>query len=151
MKHKLLYLLPLLLIFIAGCVPHDASAPSAANVPDGTYTGEFELIHLNTKTGIIDTPEKVPNLVLKMEPATGFTVTGDTTTYHAGSYGAFVVSSSTSQVEFYDKTYPANGITTKVHLDGIYNYTDDGTNLQLGTSDAADTLEYFYKLVRTGN
>jgi hypothetical protein len=86
-----------------------------------------------------------------METATGFKVTGDTTTIHAGSYGNYVVTTGTSQIQFEDKTWPLTGTPAKIHLDGIYSYTYDGATLQMAAYDPADTLEYYYKFTKTGN
>jgi hypothetical protein len=148
MKNKLLYSLPLLLALISGCT-HQQITP--VNVPTGIFAGQFALLHLNSTTGVFDTTEKAPNLNLSLETATGFKVTGDTTTFQAGSYGSYVLYSTASQIDFYDKTYPGPTASTKIHLDGSYGFTYDGTTLQLGGFGPLDTLEYYYKFTRTGN
>jgi hypothetical protein len=150
MKNKLLYLLPLSLALFASCGP-GVSNPAPVNVPEGTFTGSFALLHTNTKTGLNDTSHQVTGIILSMQAATGFKITGDTTTYQAGSYGGFLVNEPTLQVVFYDKTFPATGTPAKIHLDGTYNYTYDGTNLEMGAWGAQDTLEYLYKFTKTGN
>jgi hypothetical protein len=147
MKKSLLFLSFALLAF--GCQPKTVD-PTPSIAPEGTFTGQFRLYHLNQKTGIVDTPVKVNDLVLNMESATGFKVTGDTT-LHAGSYGGFVITESLNQVQFNDKTFPTSGTPAKVHLAGLYGYTYDGINLTLETQGALDTLEYYYKMTKTGN
>lgn len=150
MKTKLLFLLPLLAL-IAACVSKPPVTPAAA-LPSGTFTGKFTLARFNQKNGTIDSSETA-NLMLNMETATGFKITGDTTTVHAGSYGGYEVSSNggSGQIEFLDKTYPTSGTPVKIHLDGIYDYIYDGTNLQLAAYSPLDTVEYFYKFTKTGN
>jgi hypothetical protein len=145
---KTLFYLPLMVLTF-GCAPKMKDAIQGI-APEGTFTGQFKLYHLNEKTGVVDTPVKANNLVLNMEAATGFKVTGDTT-LHAGSYGGFVVSESTNQVQFNDKTFPTTGTPAKVHLAGIYQYQFDGTSLVMITYGALDTLEYYYKMTKTGN
>jgi len=150
MKNKILYLLPLLVLFAGSCTTPNVTPPATALVPQGTYTGQFTLAHLDSKTGMLDTSKKA-NLMLNMETATGFKVTGDTATVHAGSYGGYIVTTSTGQVQFFDKTYPPTGTPAKIHLDGIYDYTYDGTTLKIAAFGPLDTLEYFYKFTKTGN
>jgi len=86
-----------------------------------------------------------------MELTTGFKVTGDTSTVHAGSYGDYGVNSIYNTVTFIDKTYPKTGIPTKAHLDGTYQYYYDGTVLQLLGNSALDTVSFQYNLTKTGN
>jgi hypothetical protein len=148
MKRILLYLLSLMLAFISGCGPK-SEAPIPVGGPEGTFAGQFQLLHLHSKTGVIDT--LTANIILQMEQSTGFKVTGDTSTVHAGSYGSFIVSVPYSNVDFIDKTYPTTGTPAKIHLNGVYSYNYDGTNLQLVAYSAFDTLSYYYNLKRTGN
>jgi hypothetical protein len=147
MKNKLLYLLSLLLVLAVGCGPHYV-APTDSS-PEGTYKGLFYLIHITPGTNAIDTISK-NNLNLSLETATGFRITGDTSTNHAGSYGTYRVNTATSQIRFYDVTWPLNGISTKIHLDGSYSYNYDGIILQIKGYGARDTLEYYYKFTRIG-
>jgi hypothetical protein len=86
-----------------------------------------------------------------MEPATGFAVTGDTSTIHAGSYGVYVVYLANGVVAFSDKTFPTTGIPTKYHLSGLYGYHYDGTNFQISYYSPLDTLALVYNLKKTGN
>lgn len=148
MKLKLLYLL-LLLAFMSGCMGSKNSAPTPNNAPVGTFTGQFALLHKHSKTGVVDT--SLANLVINMETSTGFKVTGDTSTVHAGSYGGFIVNSSYTAIDFLDQTYPTTGVPAKNHLNGVYQYSYDGTNLKISAYSAFDTLAYIYSLKKTGN
>ncbi len=150
MKRLLPYLLPFVVVFASGCFGNKASAPAPVLVPSGTFAGEFKLTHTNPKTGAVDSA--TANIQLQMETATGYIVTGDTSTVHAGSHGSYIVTTGNSTIEFIDKTYPTNGTTpTKIHLSGVYDYIYKGTNLQLVAYGALDTLSYYYNLTRTGN
>ncbi len=145
MKKTLLYLLPLAALFIYGCGPNKTTAPVPA--PEGTFSGKFMFLHLHQKTGVIDTLKA--NLVLQMEAATGYKVTGDTSSVHAGSHGGYVVNIPTSSISFIDATYPPTGTPAKIHLSGVYDYTYDGSTLQLVVYGAQDTLLYYYNMKKT--
>jgi len=152
MRPKIFYLLPLLSCLILmeiGCVSNTPIIAQPNNTPEGTFTGKFQFSHLHSKTGVVDTLSA--NLILTMELKTGFAVTGDTSTLHAGSYGSYAVNSSYTEIQFNDKTFPASGVPVKDHLNGIYNYVYDGTNLQISAYGAFDTLAYIYTMKRTGN
>ena len=86
-----------------------------------------------------------------MDQTTGFAVTGDTTTLHAGSHGGFIVNNSFTSIDFIDLTYPKTGMPTKTHLNGVYNYAYDGTNLLMTAYGALDTLSLIYTLKKTSN
>ncbi len=88
MKNKLIYLIPYLLALATGCIKNTQST-STANLPSGTITGQFIRLHKNTQTSKVDTLRA--NLQLVMSTATGFAVTGDTATVHAGSYGGYQI------------------------------------------------------------
>ncbi|HEY8782885.1 MAG TPA: hypothetical protein VIM16_14770 [Mucilaginibacter sp.] len=149
MKRKLPYLLPLLLVFASGCLTDKNNAPTPANAPEGTFAGKFKFTHIHAQTGAVDSA--TANIQLKMETATGFQVTGDTSTVHAGSYGSYIVSTPYSNVDFIDHTYPTTGVPAKNHLNGVYTYSYDGTTLQLVAYGAFDTLSYYYNLKKIGN
>jgi hypothetical protein len=149
MKNNLLYLVPLLLVLASGCANQNIPAPAPALTPQGTFTGQFTLYHLVTKTGKTDSTSA--NLMLSLETTAGFAVTGDTSTLHAGSHGGYAVDPRTGRIQFQDVTYPATGTPTKVHLSGLYNYVYDGSNLQIAAYGPLDTLTYYYKMKRTGN
>ncbi len=145
MKKTLLYFLPLVALFIFGCGPKKTTLPVPA--PEGTFSGQFMFLHLHSKTGVIDTLRA--NLVLQMEAATGYKVTGDTSTVHAGSYGGYVVNIPTRNISFVDATFPPTGTPAKIHLSGVYDYTYDGSNLQLVVYGPQDTLLYYYNMKKT--
>lgn len=147
MKNKLLYLLPLLVILAEGCFKTNTNPVPAPPAPSGTFAGQFKLYHRHT--------DKVPydsltaNITIKLV-ASGYTytVTGDTTTLHAGSYGTYGISSP--YMIFNDKTFSASAPVTKTHLSGYYLYNYDGTNLLLYAS-SSDTLILGYALKKTSN
>ncbi len=145
MKSKVIYLLALLLVFIAGCVKsyHDpAFDPNNLGYPLGTFTGEFARIHKNHSTYKYDTTKAALKLVLSTN--TGYSVTGDTTTAHAGSYGSF--SEDFVNMSFDDVTYPVKYSPKKTHLSGFYTYTYDGSILKISSGGPMDTLRCIYTL-----
>lgn len=146
MKFKLLYLFLLIIVLASGCLSNKSSAPVPANIPQGTFTGQFRRIHTNLKTGLRDTA--LANLQLVLNTTNGFKVTGDTSTLHAGSYGQCVLNQS--YIQFYDVTYPATGTPAKAHLNGVYQYYYDGTVFQM-LNNPADTLSLQYDMKKTSN
>jgi hypothetical protein len=64
---------------------------------------------------------------------------------HAGSYGGYVVNPSSGKILFVDKTFPLTGTPTKIHLSGLFDYSFDGTTLQIAYRSYADTLTLYYK------
>jgi len=151
MKFRILFLSPFLSVFLfllSSCGGTQTSSNPTPNVPSGTFSGTFTLYYLHDKTGVIDT--STTTLTLSMQK-TGFAVTGDTSKVHAGSYGAYIVNSNYTGIDFVDKTFPASGTPAKVHLNGVYQYTFNGTIFQLNAASAYDTLTYSYNLTRTGN
>jgi len=148
MKRTIFYLSILVGAFLSSCSTKNNVLPLAP-APSGTFTGQFTLYHINTVTNTARGDSTMLNLSL--ETATGFKITGDTTTLHAGSYGSYVGNSGTSQLVFEDKTLPPTGTPAKVHLNGLYDYRYNGTTLELRTYGPLDTLEYYYKFTRTGN
>jgi len=145
MKHKLLYLFPFLLALTSGCFGSKNSTPIPS--PDGTFSGQFRLIQKHSKTGISDTA--TANIQLVLDLTTGYKVTGDTSTLHAGSYGDYGVNSIYNTITFVDKTYPKTGIPTKTHLNGQYQYYYDGSTFQMVAFGALDTLILQYNLKKT--
>src|ERR1700753_198044 len=140
MKTKLLLATIILFMGLTGCNSKNDTLPSTPVPSSGTFSGQFKLYHVNptTKTVRIDSA----NLNLVMETATGFKVTGDTSTIHAGSYGSYVVSSGAFEILFDDKTLPSGTTTGKIHLSGIYAYHYDGSTLQLAAYGPQDTLQF---------
>lgn len=148
MKNKLAYLLFLLPVLIAGCSKPAPIAP-VFNAPLGAFTGQFVRLYKNTWRGGYDTLKA--NLQLDLSTNIGYTVKGDTTTIHAGSYGSFVV--GTANITFFDQTSFGAG-PTKTHLSGTYQYSYDGLNLLItgkAISASGDSLFYNYKFKKTSN
>jgi len=149
MKNKLVYLFPLslLLILVAGCVklgPNPNNDISNYPYPLGTFQGRFTRIHKNEITSKYDTASA--NIQLVLSTSTGYAVTGDTSTVHAGSYGSF--SENQYNIAFNDATYPATGFPVKTHLAGVYLYSLIGLNFKITGTDG-DSLSYTYDLTRT--
>jgi len=150
MKLKITYfLLALAAIFGTGCLGSKKGNPTPT-IPDGTYSGQFRLIHVhddNTK----DTTKANITVYISPVSTSTYAVTGDTTTIHAGSKGGFVFYSN-GTVQFTDKTYSATAPVTKTHLNGLYGYAFDGNIFRMvaygGTSN---NLVLQYDLVKTGN
>ncbi len=147
MTRKLYYLLPLLLIVViaAGCAKStDDTNTTTVILPVGNFSGQFTRIHLNSATKKLDTIHA--NLTIAMAAATGYAVSGDTT-YHAASYGGYVVDGV--NIAFADQTLLQKGASTitptKTHLNGTYSYTYNAPNLQIYFS--SDTVIYSYVLV----
>ena len=142
MKPKLLYALLILVVAASGCFTNK-SAPTP--IPAGTFTGEFRRVHVNLKTTVADTQKA--NITLNLDLTTGFAVTGDTSTVHAGSHGGYSISSTYAL--FNDVTYSPTAKQTKVHLAGTYSYYYDGSTFQMVLNSAFDTLSYQYDLKKT--
>ena len=136
------------ILFFCGCGLDHTVTPTPL-LPSGTFTGKFTYLHIHSNTGIIDT--FTANLALSLDPTTGYKITGDTTTVHAGSYGSYVFSSDYSQIGFLDKTYVATAVQLKFHLNGAYQYTYDGSTLNMTQSSALDTAVYSYSFKKSTN
>lgn len=139
MKRTLIFFLPFMVMLGASC-----SKSSDANtfpVPSGSYAGQFLRLRYNNTTKGYDSLKA--NIILTMDLKTGYKVTGDTSTAHAGSYGDFSISAY--NIQFADKTFTTNPPPTKVHLYGVYDYGYDGTTLQIQAT-YSDTLGFFYNL-----
>jgi hypothetical protein len=144
MKTRLIYLLPLLLAaLITGCNKNNDSNTTPVVLPVGNYSGQFLRIRRNPSTNVLDTA--IANLNLSLSQSTGYAVTGDTSTLHAGSYGAYGVNSY--YIQFVDKTFSSSAPFTKYHLEGIYSYTFDGTKLNIGVA-YGDSLSLQYNFVK---
>jgi hypothetical protein len=150
MKRILLYSIPLILLaIVSSCGPGTTAAPQVGG-PEGTFNGTFTFYYLHEKTGVTDTTV-LPNIQLQLEQSTGYKLSGDTSTVLAASYGSYVVNIPYTAISFADKTYPASGTPTKIHLAGLYSYSWDGTNLVMTSYSAFDTLAYHYVLKKIGN
>jgi len=128
---------------ITGCSKSSDENNVPVTLPVGTYTGQFLRIRGNVTTGNLDTTKA--NLNLSLSQSTGYAVTGDTSTLQAGSYGSYGVNAY--YIQFVDKTYSQTAPFTKYHLEGIYSYTFDGTNLKIGVT-YGDTLSLQYTFVK---
>ena len=141
MKHKLLYLLVALVVVATGCFKSPKSA-TPVPLPSGTFSGEFKVFHRHTPNVPFDSTKTTLTIKLTTPDYT-YTVTGDTSTLHAGSYGTYA--GNQSSLLFTDKTYSASSPFTKWHLNGVYNYSYDGSNLVIYYS-GSDTLVIGYSL-----
>jgi hypothetical protein len=143
MKHKILYALPIVTVLLAGCFGKPKVVP--ALIPSGTFTGQFRLLHRHTDTAPFDTT--TANITVTLQtPAYTYTVTGDTSTVHAGSNGTW--GTNGSYIIFNDKTLPKDGNSAKTHLSGVYLFQYDGTTLQM-KANALDTLSLQYDLKKS--
>jgi hypothetical protein len=149
MKLRLLYLLPLLAALATGCLNGgNKNNNTVTPTPDGTYTGQFRLLHIHTNS----TDTVKTNITLTLSNSAGtYKVTGDTATVHAGSYGNYAGNTATGLISFEDKTYSSSAPFTKTHLNGTYNYAYDGTTFQMKAFGALDTLELQYDLKKVTN
>jgi len=138
MKNTFKLLLLSLAIVAGGCVNKTASIPIP--VPTGTFSGQFTSLHKKS-SGVVDTLRA--NVQLTTTTAGLFRVSGDTSTVHAGSHGSFQLNST--YIQFQDSTATANN-TAKIHLNGLYQYSYDGTAFQIIAYN--DTLYYQYNLKR---
>ncbi|MEO8885856.1 MAG: hypothetical protein ABI367_07310 [Mucilaginibacter sp.] len=139
MKKNLYLLLLTALVSAAGCKKVTTAPPP---LPVGKFTGVFTRIHYSNTTHKLDTA--TANLTLNLSASTGYSVTGDTTTVHAGSHGSYVVDGY--NIQFIDQTLKPNTplYPGKTHLAGIFNYVYTDTRLQFGASN--DTLYVSYNL-----
>jgi len=146
MKFRLVYFTSLVAALISGCLK---SSPSpAVPLPTGSFSGGFMAIH-NPASSLYGTIAKADTLKaalqLSLSQSTGFQVSGDTS-IHAGSYGDYGVNAY--NIEFVDETYSPAQAFTKYHLDGVYNYTYNGSTLNIYIN-YADTLslQYVFKKI----
>jgi hypothetical protein len=149
MKLKLIYILLLFVVLDTGCKKIAYTGPSAPTAPSGTFTGTFRYLHRHTDLVPFDTLQA--NITIKILTNTtpfSYTVTGDTATVHAGSFGSFTITSP--YIVFTDKTFPTSGTPTKQHLNGAYLYYYDGSVFQMLAYNA-DTLGVQYDLKKTSN
>jgi len=141
MKNKLLYLTTVLAVLIAGCST-DGIKPAPAL--SGSFSGQFTLYHRHVTTDPFDTLKANITLTL-ITPANTFSVGGDTSTVIAGSKGTYELATNGNFILFIDNTIPKTGTSSKVHLNGEYIYSYDGSTLQMLAS-SVDTLQVQYNL-----
>ena len=147
MKKNLPYLLLIFMALASGCAKETVNSSTTVPVPSGTFTGQFRLLHRSTDKVPFDTTSAAIVLTLTT-PANTYTVTGDTSTLHAGSYGSYTL--NTQEILFTDKTYPTSGVPTKTHLNGLYLYYYDGSTFQM-LAYSSDTLSLEYDLKKSTN
>ena len=150
MKFKFTYLLlPLVAIFVMSCGAKKSSNPTPT-LPDGNYSGQFRLIHIHTDNTTDTTKANITVYISPVSTGT-YTVTGDTSTLHAGSKGSYEFYSN-GTVQFVDKTYSASAPTTKTHLNGLYAYAFDGNIFRMvAYGGTANSLVLQYDLAKTSN
>lgn len=142
---KLFYLLPFaaFILFATSCSKINDNQPTVV-LPTGNFTGQFLKIHLNSTTSRYDTSKAA--LQLSLSQSTGFAITGDTATLHAGSHGSYAANAY--YIQFIDQTYNAAKPSSKYHLQGVYNYLYNGTQLVMYVS-FADTLSLQYTFTKS--
>lgn len=147
MKHKILFLLGAFIAIASTSCLKSSSSSTGPSVPStGTYTGTFRSLHRKDYNSPFDTLKAT--IILNLNSTSGsFAVTGDTSTVHAGSHGTYLTGSGL--IQFSDLTTSAIVKSTKVHLNGVYQYVTDGQSLQISASTVYDTLRYQYTLART--
>lgn len=136
-----------LAVSAVSCVKNNTADFVAPSAPNGTFSGQFRLLHRPYNGGSVDTAKKA-NLQLMMS-SNGYTyqILGDTT-IHAGSHGTYAYDGTF--IQFNDATYsatstPGNYKTTKPHLVGTYQYLFT-SNVFQALRTVGDTLSYQYDL-----
>ena len=143
MKHKLLFLIPLLFaVMLLGCLKSNpAPQPPALT---GKFAGEFRYLHRSTNKTHFDTTKT--NVTVNMNADGTYSVTSDTTV-HADSHGTFTYGAP--YIDFKDQTALANTNALPTNrLNGYYIYYYDGTAFQM-LAYSVDTLSLQYDLKRT--
>lgn len=134
----------LFVLFIGGCLAGCTKTTPPVNVitPSfkGNYSGTFVRVHENLTTFKLDTLSAT--ITVKLDSLGAYTVGGDTTTVHAGSFGTYALGYN-DDIVFVDKTLPKTGTPVKSHLSGDYLYSYDGTTLQL-QKVIGDSIKYSY-------
>jgi len=147
MKKPILYILLGVVALVSGCIKNnDDSDP--VETPQGKFAGKFFRIHRSLNSQKRDTIK----LDVSMELVNNtYKFTGDTSK-HAGSYGNF--NYNQSYIEWVDNTVPAGVNSTtlpKPHLNGLYAYIYNGTDLRFSASSIPDTLTYYYEFKKQAN
>ncbi len=147
-KHTLIYLLPALLLCLDGCVKTQRDPEkylADKGYPLGTFEGNCIKLRRKTVDFKFDTVKVKLKLILSTN--IGYSLSGDTTSWHAGSYGSF--SEDFANMVFDDVTHPSSSTSKKTHLSGFYTYDYDGTTLIITPGGAqSDTLRFTYNLKR---
>ena len=133
---KLIYLLPLLILF-AACMKTNQKEYDPPPAPIGSFSGKFTLTH----TDPISSAKTVTTANIQLTTTeTGFTVNSNDTAIHANGSGEFF--GDDVSINFTDPNYPATGPVPQAYLYGNYAYTFNGTELKITRIAANDLLEY---------
>lgn len=146
MKHVFIYPLLIGLFYLTSCSKDTPVQTIPVVTPTGTYGGHFQLVHTTIKTGVNDTIGC--NLTMVLDAQGNFTITGDTSTVHAGSLGKFSLGYHDDLI-FEDKTN-LNATPKKVHLNGDYRYAQQGAVFGLD-KNVGDSLSYQYYFTKSSN
>jgi hypothetical protein len=147
MKHTKLYFLLCVAALATSCIKNDSDYGPVVP-PQGKFAGKFFRIYRSLNSQKRDTTR----LDVTMElTGSNYKFTGDTSK-HAGSYGNF--NYNQSYIEWIDNTVPAGVNSTtlpKPHLNGLYAYVFNGTDLKFSASSNPDTLTYYYEFKKQAN
>lgn len=147
MKRVFIYPLLIGLVYLTGCSKSTPVQTIPIPTPTGTFGGRFQLVHTTVKTGVNDTVGC--NLTLVLSSNGDFTITGDTSTYHAGSKGKYILGIGNDLV-FTDSTAPGPANSKKSHLNGDLRYQYNGSILGLD-KNVGDSLSYQYYFTKSSN
>lgn len=143
-RHIIFYLLTALFFCAFGCIkkqPDPQKYLADKGYPLGTFVGDCTRIRKKSYDYKYDTAKV--NLTLVLSTNTGFSLNGDTTTWHAGSYGSF--SEDFVNMGFEDASQAAASSSKKIRLSGYYTYDYSGNTLIITPGGAqSDTLRYTY-------
>jgi hypothetical protein len=139
MKKTFTYLLLLVSALIAGCIKKPVIVDPGSLL--GTFNGSLFYLHRPLAGGSYDTSKTSVQLVLSS--GIGYEILGDTSTFQAGSHGNF--GEFPDSLLFTDQTLPASGVpapNSKLHLNGVFRYTWNGTSLQMVGKTDSTVSEY---------
>lgn len=143
-KHILIFLLPAVMLYLTGCIKTQRDPDqylADKGYPLGTFTGNCLKLRKKAYDYSYDTIKV--NLTLTLSTNTGYRLTGDTTSWHAGSYGSF--SEDFASIVFDDLSLPASATTKRTHLSGLYSYDYEGSTLIIKpAAPQSDTLKFIY-------
>ncbi|RYY36178.1 MAG: hypothetical protein EOP46_07400 [Sphingobacteriaceae bacterium] len=147
MKKKTINVLAVVALFsgimFTSCLKDKNEVTPAPSIT-GNFDGVFKKLKKRTTGTGFDTVYK-HGFAVRMKADSGYTAVSDSVS-HSNSNGTF--ENDYNYIQFSDKTYTSG--TTKLHLQGLYNYAFDGTRLQF-LAGSGDTVLYFYDLRKTGN
>jgi hypothetical protein len=148
MRFKLTSLFFLIIaIAAAGCMKDSPKGDPNVGVvvPTGAFGGQFQLVHLNSKS---KTDTSYASVLITLNADMSFAVSGDTSKIQAPSKGTFTVDNANSLITFNDLTVTKNTDPNgkKKHLNGPFLYTYTPPTLVI--HGASDTLAYYYSLTK---